>query len=135
VPSSITPKLSNDYRELCCVSDICSKLNPYSDDPRAYNNRAAAYTKLLAMPEALKDAEQAIKIDPTFVKAYIRKALTQQTMKELTSALDTLQKATEIDKDKKVCFTLYLAPISPPLAFRFPAPSFSPTSPPAVQIH
>jgi tetratricopeptide (TPR) repeat protein len=35
-------------------------------DPRGYNNRAAAYQKLVALPEALKDAEEAIKIDPTF---------------------------------------------------------------------
>lgn len=54
------------------------------------------------MPEALRDAEEAIKIDPKFVKAYIRKALTQQAMKEHTKALETLQKATEIDVEKKV---------------------------------
>ncbi|KZS97739.1 hypothetical protein SISNIDRAFT_449295 [Sistotremastrum niveocremeum HHB9708] len=35
-------------------------------DARGYNNRAAAYTKLVALPEALKDAEEAIKIDPKF---------------------------------------------------------------------
>lgn len=35
-------------------------------DPRGYNNRAAAYTKLVALPEALKDANEAIKTDPTF---------------------------------------------------------------------
>lgn len=35
-------------------------------DPRGYNNRAAAYTKLVALPEALKDVNEAIKIDPTF---------------------------------------------------------------------
>jgi stress-induced-phosphoprotein 1 len=35
-------------------------------DPRGYNNRAAAYQKLVAFPEALKDAEEAVKIDPSF---------------------------------------------------------------------
>jgi stress-induced-phosphoprotein 1 len=40
------------------------KRNP--DDPRGYTNRAAAYTKLMALPEALKDAEKAIEVDPKF---------------------------------------------------------------------
>ncbi|WVF71786.1 hypothetical protein IAT40_006594 [Kwoniella sp. CBS 6097] len=70
-------------------------------DPRAYNNRASCYQKLMAMPEALKDAEHAIKIDPTFIKAYIRKALVQEAMKEYTGALETLQLATEKDTEKK----------------------------------
>jgi len=38
------------------------------NDPRGYNNRALAYTKLVALPEALKDAEEAIRVDPTFGK-------------------------------------------------------------------
>ena len=59
-------------------------------------------TKLLAFPEALKDAEAAIKIDPTFIKAYIRKALVQQGMKDNTAAMETLQKGTEADVDKQV---------------------------------
>jgi stress-induced-phosphoprotein 1 len=59
-------------------------------------------TKLLAFPEALKDAEAAIKIDPTFIKAYIRKALVQQGMKDNTAAMETLQKATEADVNKQV---------------------------------
>lgn len=70
-------------------------------DPRGYTNRSAAYTKLLALPEALKDANDAIKQDPEFVKAYIRKALVQNGMKENTQALETLQKATDIDKEHK----------------------------------
>jgi stress-induced-phosphoprotein 1 len=61
-------------------------------------------TKLLAFPEALKDAEAAIKIDPTFIKAYIRKALVQQGMKDNTAAMETLQKGTEADVEKKVCY-------------------------------
>lgn len=35
-------------------------------DPRGYNNRANAYTKLASLPEALKDAEEAVKVDPKF---------------------------------------------------------------------
>jgi stress-induced-phosphoprotein 1 len=70
-------------------------------DPRAYNNRAAAYTKLVALPEALKDAEEAIKIDPSFVKAYIRKSMVLYGMKEYNKALAACQDALEADSEKK----------------------------------
>jgi len=50
----------------------------------------------------LKDADAAIKLDPSFVKAYIRKALVQQGMKDNTAALETLQKGTEADVEKQV---------------------------------
>jgi stress-induced-phosphoprotein 1 len=70
-------------------------------DPRGYNNRAAAYTKLAALPEALKDADEAIKVDPTFVKGYIRKSLVLTAMREYTKAMEAAQAATDADKDGK----------------------------------
>lgn len=70
-------------------------------DPRGYNNRAAAYTKLAALPEALKDAEEAVKIDPSFVKAYLRQSTVLLGMKEPTRAMEACQAATEADKEKK----------------------------------
>lgn len=70
-------------------------------DARGYNNRAAAYTKLAALPEALKDAEEAIKVDPTFVKAYIRKSMVYYGMKEYTKAIDAAQQAMDQDVEKK----------------------------------
>jgi len=70
-------------------------------DARGYNNRAAAYTKLVALPEALKDVEEAIKIDPAFVKAYIRKANILHSMREYTKALEATQEATDHDTENK----------------------------------
>jgi stress-induced-phosphoprotein 1 len=41
-----------------------TKRNP--NDARNFSNRAAAYAKLMALPEALKDTEEAIRLDPKF---------------------------------------------------------------------
>ncbi|KAL6986073.1 Hsp70-Hsp90 organizing protein 3 [Sarracenia purpurea var. burkii] len=65
------------------------KRNP--NDPKAYSNRAACYTKLGAMPEGLKDAEKCIELDPTFAKGYSRKGAIQFFMKEYDKALETYQ--------------------------------------------
>ena len=89
-------------------------------DARGYNNRAAAYMKLAALPEALKDVNEAIKTDPNFgtsqdlvyikfhgsdlyisVKAYIRKSNILSVMREHTKALDAIQEAREHDVEHK----------------------------------
>jgi len=70
-------------------------------DPRGYNNRAAAYTKLVAFPEALKDANEAIKIDPKFVKGYIRKSNVLFAMRDYTKALEAIQEAEDHDEEHK----------------------------------
>ncbi|KAG6888652.1 hypothetical protein C0992_007910 [Termitomyces sp. T32_za158] len=70
-------------------------------DARGYNNRAAAYTKLAALPEALKDANEAIKTDPKFVKAYIRKSNVLFSMREYTKSLEAIQEARDIDEELK----------------------------------
>lgn len=61
----------------------------------------AAYTKLAALPEALKDANTAISLDPTFVKAYIRKSLVLFGMREYSKAIDACAEATDADVEKK----------------------------------
>ena len=68
------------------------------EDPRGYSNRAAALIKLLAFPGALQDCNEAIKLDPDFVKAYLRKAQALFGMKRLSESLDVLSEAMERDE-------------------------------------
>ncbi|KAL0581225.1 Hsp90 cochaperone [Marasmius crinis-equi] len=90
------------------AGDFAAAVKSYSEsikrdpkDARGYNNRAAAYTKLVALPEALKDVNKAIEVDPNFVKAYIRKANILLSMREHTKALEATQEAAEHDTDGK----------------------------------
>lgn len=75
----IDPVLSEKAREegntLFKAGDFAGAVKSYTEsikrdpkDPRGYNNRALCYTKLAALPEALKDADEAIKVDPKFGK-------------------------------------------------------------------
>ncbi|KAH7863951.1 hypothetical protein Vadar_023927 [Vaccinium darrowii] len=96
------PKLADEEREKGneffkeqkypeAVRHYTEALRRNPKDPRVYSNRAACYTKLTAMPEALKDAEKCIELDPTFVKGYSRKGAVQFFMKEYDKALETYQ--------------------------------------------
>ncbi|KAI8456546.1 hypothetical protein BY996DRAFT_6541087 [Phakopsora pachyrhizi] len=57
-------------------------LGRFGDFTRAYTNQTASNSKLPALPEALKDTDSAIEVNPNFTKAYIRKALTLLAMKD-----------------------------------------------------
>lgn len=71
------------------------KRNP--DDSKLYSNRAACYTKLAAFDLGLKDCEQCCKLDPKFIKGWIRKEKILQGMQQPSKALTAYQKALELD--------------------------------------
>ncbi|CAH1646417.1 unnamed protein product [Spodoptera littoralis] len=71
------------------------KRNP--DDPKLYSNRAACYTKLAAFDLGLKDCDQCCKLDPKFIKGWIRKGKILQGMQQHSKALTAYQKALELD--------------------------------------
>ncbi|KAI0278562.1 activator of Hsp70 and Hsp90 chaperone [Russula aff. rugulosa BPL654] len=101
----ILNKLKDEGNRLFKEGDFAGAVKSYTEsikrdpsDARGYNNRALAYTKLVALPEALKDAEEAISVDPSFVKAHIRKASVLFALREYTKALDALEVAREKDE-------------------------------------
>ncbi|CAH0406778.1 unnamed protein product [Chilo suppressalis] len=67
------------------------------DDPKLYSNRAACYTKLAAFDIGLKDCDQCCKLDPKFIKGWIRKGKILQGMQQHSKALTAYQKALELD--------------------------------------
>ncbi|CAD5121870.1 DgyrCDS10333 [Dimorphilus gyrociliatus] len=71
------------------------KRNP--EDPKLFSNRAACYTKLAEFNLALQDCEECIRLDPKFIKGYLRKGANLLAMKEMSKASDAYQKAMEID--------------------------------------
>ena len=76
------------------------KRGPPSRNEEAYklfSNRSACYTKLGALPEAVKDADQCIELKPEFAKGYSRKGTAQFFMKEYDKAMETYKLGLEQD--------------------------------------
>lgn len=110
--SYIDPEKAEEAREegnrLFKAADFAGAVKAYTEmikrapeDPRGYSNRAAALQKLISLPEAVKDCDLAIKKDPTFMRAYIRKAQLFLAMKDYSKCLDACDEATAADTEKK----------------------------------
>jgi stress-induced-phosphoprotein 1 len=89
----------NDYAN--AVAQYTEAIKRNEKDPRAYSNRAACYTKLMAFPEAMKDCETCISLDPTVVKYYIRKAAVEYLTKDYAKCIETCETARKYDTDGK----------------------------------
>jgi tetratricopeptide (TPR) repeat protein len=86
------------------------KRNP--DDAKLYSNRAACYQKLAEFKMACDDADQCIKRDPKFVKAYIRKGMALLAMKKQTEAAEAFQGALELDENNAEALDGYRKAVS-----------------------
>jgi stress-induced-phosphoprotein 1 len=104
----INPELAEEEKqkgnELFKNGDFSGAVKRYSDairrnpnDAKLYSNRAACFTKLLSFDLALADCGKCIEMEPTFVKAYLRKAKVHFAMGQSPKAMATYEKALEID--------------------------------------
>lgn len=74
------------YAESIVEFDEALKRNP--KDHKALANKSSSYIKLMEFGMALRNAEASIKLAPTYIKAYVRKASVHNFMKEFHKALD-----------------------------------------------
>lgn len=69
----------------------------------AYSNRAAAYLKLCAYNDALKDAEKCLELKPDFVKAHARKGHSYFWTKQYHRALKAYDDGLKLDPQNMEC--------------------------------
>ena len=104
----INPELAEAEKEagneLFKAGDFSNAVKKYTEairrnpkDPKLYSNRAACYTKLMSFDLALKDCDQCIRLEPTFVKAYLRKAKACAAMGQTSKVMSAYERALEID--------------------------------------
>ncbi|KAI8609155.1 putative heat shock protein [Chytriomyces sp. MP71] len=89
----------HDYVE--AVKHYTEAIKRNDADPRNFSNRAACYIKLMALPEADKDCDEAIKLDAGFVKAYIRKASILLAKRDYSKTMEMCNEAKEKDVEGK----------------------------------
>jgi len=83
-------------------------IQKYSDalkrDPgniKILSNRAFCYTKLMDWGNGLKDCEDILAKDPTFVKAYLRKGKIQHFLKQYHKAIETYESGLKIEPNNQ----------------------------------
>jgi len=92
-------KFYEDGKWTDAITEYSESLRRDPKNYKLFSNRAACFTKLMDWGSALEDIETCLKIEPTFVKAYIRKAKIQQYLKQYHKALDTYDKGLALDPE------------------------------------
>ncbi|CAH3129233.1 unnamed protein product, partial [Pocillopora meandrina] len=79
---------------------------------KLHNNRAIAHFKLGNHQDSLRDAEAAIELNPTFLKAIVRAATACVELKRFEEAITWCDKGLAIDKNNSILLSLRLQSVS-----------------------
>ncbi|KAG0656584.1 Hsp90 cochaperone [Monosporozyma unispora] len=92
---------AKNYQE---AIDLFTKAIEVSETPNHvfYSNRSASYASLKKFNEALKDAEECVKINPTWPKGYTRIGAAHIGLGDLDDAESNYKKALEMDPNNKI---------------------------------
>lgn len=84
--------------------ELFSKAIEASPSPNhvLYSNRSACYASMKKFTDALKDADECIKINPTWAKGYNRKGAAHLGLNDLDDAESSYKKALDLDASNKI---------------------------------
>lgn len=71
--------------------------DPSKDRAVLHCNRAACLQRLERWDDVVKDCSQAIKLDPTYVKAFARRSVANEELQKWQDAFEDLKKSLELD--------------------------------------
>ena len=96
------------YDAAFAIAHTCANAYGLDDDlyGKLHGNRAEAYLQLGQYERALEDAEQAIEYDPTFTKAYVRKAKACSALDKHDEAANCLKDALDVSPGNKEVLSL-----------------------------
>ena len=96
------------YDAAFAIAHTCANAYGLDDDlyGKLHGNRAEAYLQLGQYERALEDAEQAIEYDPTFTKAYVRKAKACSALDRHDEAASCLKDALDVSPGNKEVLSL-----------------------------
>lgn len=80
---------SKDYSE--AVNCYSKSIALFQDESATYSNRALAYIKTREFARAVEDANTALTLDPTYIKAYHRRGKAYQALSKLELAIKDFQ--------------------------------------------
>lgn len=97
---------NNKGNEFFRENKLQEALKSYNDaitcncsNPKYYSNRAACYNKMNKFENAIEDCEKAIEIDPSFLKAYVRKGNILLSNQQYKDAKETFQEGLKVKPD------------------------------------